>query len=41
LISFIANESNTTIGISGFAKGIYFVKVMSEKENAVMKFIKE
>ncbi|MCX6234230.1 MAG: T9SS type A sorting domain-containing protein [Bacteroidetes bacterium] len=42
LIKTIAAISNiTTIDISGFARGMYFMKVKTEKEVAVNKFIKQ
>ena len=34
-------EKNITINVSNFAKGVYFVKVFSDKGIAVKKFIKE
>jgi len=39
--SIIANEINTTIDVSGFAKGMYFVKVKNENDIVLKKFIKE
>lgn len=36
-----ANETHTTIDISGFAKGMYFVEVKNEKGIAVKRFVKE
>jgi hypothetical protein len=36
-----ANENHTTIDISDFAKGMYFVKVKNENGVGVKKFIKE
>ena len=34
-------ESSTTIDISSFAKGIYFVKVKTKKDAGVKMFVKE
>jgi hypothetical protein len=39
--SITANENTTSMDISDFAKGMYFVKVKTEKGIAVKKFIKE
>ncbi len=36
-----ANESQTTIDVSGFARGMYFVKVKTESGIGVKKFVKE
>ena len=36
-----AIEKNIKINVSNFAKGVYFVKVFSDKGIAVKKFIKE
>ncbi len=36
-----AEETHTTIDISGFARGMYFVKVKNENGVEVKKFIKE
>ena len=36
-----ANENNTSIDISAFAKGMYFIKVKTEKGLVVKKFVKE
>jgi hypothetical protein len=41
LKSIAANDNTTTIDVSSFARGMYFVKVKSEKGIAVNKFIKE
>jgi uncharacterized repeat protein (TIGR01451 family) len=41
ITSLSANEGNTTIDISAFAKGMYFVKVKTNKEITVKKFVKE
>jgi len=39
--SFNSDESHTSIDISGFARGMYFIKVKSKNGIAVKKFIKE
>jgi hypothetical protein len=39
--SFTAISNKTTIDVSGFAKGIYFVKVKTKNGVAVKKFVKE
>jgi hypothetical protein len=39
--SITANENNTTIDISDFARGMYFVYVITENGIAIKKFIKE
>jgi len=41
LKSIKANDDPASIDISGFASGVYFVKVKTEKEIAVKKFVKE
>jgi hypothetical protein len=39
--SFTAISNKTTIDVSGFAKGLYILKVKTEKGIAVNKFVKE
>jgi len=34
-------EVHATLDISGFARGMYFIKVKTEKGVAVKKFVKE
>lgn len=41
LKSFVIKENNTSIDISGFAKGMYFMKVKTDKGIVIKKFIKE
>ena len=36
-----AEETHTTIDISGFARGMYYVKVETAKGMVVKKFVKE
>ena len=37
----IINDKKTTINTSSFAKGVYILKLSSDKETAVRKFVKE
>ena len=36
-----SDEKNIKINVSNFTKGVYFVKVFSDKGIAIKKFIKE
>ena len=37
----IINKNKTTVNTSAFANGVYFIKLSSNKETVVRKFVKE